>query len=309
MRRALLALFLTTSLFGCSTTSTTSSNDTADLSASTPTVKYVPVSAKVGIIAKDPAHFPSAASASSTSSNCTLVTDNVLLGFVEEMKGLFTDVVQLRSTAECSDCDAFAMFDSTIQFGSVSGYTAQMTVDFVAKDGKRPLTSIVSSSQAMFDKANASSLGWTLVNTAGLGILTSVTQPIGQQMQCNVMQSRSQTIFNQLLDEVAAKIHADRSLSEVALKGITKKETTAAPAAATTAAAAATEAKSSTEASASTSASTATPVANTPVSPATAKRLGISDKYPDLLKLKELLDKGILTQGEFDAEKAKILSE
>ena len=32
------------------------------------------------------------------------------------------------------------------------------------------------------------------------------------------------------------------------------------------------------------------------------------DSYGDLMKLKELLDAGALTQAEFDAEKAKILS-
>jgi hypothetical protein len=32
------------------------------------------------------------------------------------------------------------------------------------------------------------------------------------------------------------------------------------------------------------------------------------DSYGELMKLKELLDAGVLTQAEFDAEKLKILS-
>ena len=33
-----------------------------------------------------------------------------------------------------------------------------------------------------------------------------------------------------------------------------------------------------------------------------------ADSYAELMKLKELLDAGVLTQAEFDAEKLKILS-
>ena len=33
-----------------------------------------------------------------------------------------------------------------------------------------------------------------------------------------------------------------------------------------------------------------------------------SDSYADLMKLKELLDAGVLTQAEFDAQKQKVLS-
>jgi Short C-terminal domain len=32
------------------------------------------------------------------------------------------------------------------------------------------------------------------------------------------------------------------------------------------------------------------------------------DRYGDLMKLKELLDSGVLTQAEFDAEKQKVLA-
>lgn len=35
--------------------------------------------------------------------------------------------------------------------------------------------------------------------------------------------------------------------------------------------------------------------------------MSITEKYPQLIQLKDLLDKGILTQEEFDREKAKIL--
>ena len=34
---------------------------------------------------------------------------------------------------------------------------------------------------------------------------------------------------------------------------------------------------------------------------------GSSDPYADLMKMKELLDAGVLTQSEFDAQKQKIL--
>ncbi len=41
--------------------------------------------------------------------------------------------------------------------------------------------------------------------------------------------------------------------------------------------------------------------------PAEAPAESRSDSYGDLLKLKELLDAGVLTQAEFDAQKQKIL--
>jgi hypothetical protein len=41
-----------------------------------------------------------------------------------------------------------------------------------------------------------------------------------------------------------------------------------------------------------------------PTSPAAAS----TDSYADLMKLKELFDAGVLTQEEFDAQKAKILA-
>ncbi len=41
-----------------------------------------------------------------------------------------------------------------------------------------------------------------------------------------------------------------------------------------------------------------------PTAPAAAS----TDSYADLMKLKELFDAGVLTQEEFDAQKAKILA-
>jgi hypothetical protein len=46
------------------------------------------------------------------------------------------------------------------------------------------------------------------------------------------------------------------------------------------------------------------PQAPAAVPPATST----ADSYDDLMKLKGLLDAGVLTQAEFDAQKAKILS-
>jgi hypothetical protein len=47
------------------------------------------------------------------------------------------------------------------------------------------------------------------------------------------------------------------------------------------------------------------PVQDEAPAPATAPA---QDTYGDLMKLKELLDAGVLTQEEFDAQKQKILS-
>ena len=44
-----------------------------------------------------------------------------------------------------------------------------------------------------------------------------------------------------------------------------------------------------------------------PVAPAAAGAAS-ADSYAELMKLKELLDAGVLTQEEFDAQKAKILA-
>jgi hypothetical protein len=40
----------------------------------------------------------------------------------------------------------------------------------------------------------------------------------------------------------------------------------------------------------------------------TASSAASTDSYAELMKLKELFDAGVLTQDEFDAEKAKILA-
>ena len=45
-----------------------------------------------------------------------------------------------------------------------------------------------------------------------------------------------------------------------------------------------------------------------PPSPAEATAAAVPVDYAQLTKLKELLDAGILTQAEFDAEKAKVLA-
>jgi hypothetical protein len=51
------------------------------------------------------------------------------------------------------------------------------------------------------------------------------------------------------------------------------------------------------------------PMAEAPVAEAPAAAAASpQDSYADLMKLKELLDAGVLTQDEFDAQKAKILA-
>ena len=46
------------------------------------------------------------------------------------------------------------------------------------------------------------------------------------------------------------------------------------------------------------------------ISPVTDKKTSLfTDKYDRLLKIKALLDDGVLTQAEFESEKKKILSE
>ena len=50
------------------------------------------------------------------------------------------------------------------------------------------------------------------------------------------------------------------------------------------------------------------PVPEAPPEAQPAPAASSQDTYADLMKLKELLDAGALTQEEFDAQKAKILS-
>ena len=50
------------------------------------------------------------------------------------------------------------------------------------------------------------------------------------------------------------------------------------------------------------------PVAEAPPAAPAAPEAAGTDTYAELMKLKELLDAGVLTQEEFDAEKAKILA-
>lgn len=49
------------------------------------------------------------------------------------------------------------------------------------------------------------------------------------------------------------------------------------------------------------------PPTQAPAPPVPEASVGPEDSYGDLMKLKELLDAGALTQAEFDAEKKKIL--
>jgi hypothetical protein len=46
----------------------------------------------------------------------------------------------------------------------------------------------------------------------------------------------------------------------------------------------------------------------TPPPAETLESVPAEDRYGDLMKLKELLDAGVLTQAEFDAEKQKVLA-
>ncbi len=324
MQRAILALALSAALAGC-----TSVTPTADEINAAGALTTAPIPLKLGVMAKDPSHFQvatAAAGSGSSATNCVLVTNAVLEGYVNSMRVVFEQVVLIKSASDCPDCDLFSSFDASIQFGSVSGYNAQVSADYLARDGKRVLTSISSLGKAIFDQTNASSIGMTLINGASLGVLAPVTQPLGQQMQCSFMQSRAETIFNQLLAETAVKARADAALSVANVKAGTSTATAVIPAASSAAAAtkettqsAATPAASAAPATAerttpteeskngepSTSNSTAvTPKATAPVSTRT-----MDEKFNDLTKLKELLDKGILTQSEFDAEKAKVLSQ
>jgi hypothetical protein len=58
---------------------------------------------------------------------------------------------------------------------------------------------------------------------------------------------------------------------------------------------------------AATDAAAAPPPTPEPVAP-TAPAAAPTDSYAELMKLKELFDAGVLTQEEFDAQKAKILA-
>jgi len=50
------------------------------------------------------------------------------------------------------------------------------------------------------------------------------------------------------------------------------------------------------------------PMAEAPPAAPAAPEAAAPDSYAELMKLKELFDAGVLTQEEFDAEKAKILA-
>jgi Short C-terminal domain len=53
----------------------------------------------------------------------------------------------------------------------------------------------------------------------------------------------------------------------------------------------------------------APPIQEAPPPPAAVTRPAPpEDRYGDLVKLKELLDSGVLTQAEFDAEKQRVLA-
>ncbi|MFZ2012388.1 MAG: SHOCT domain-containing protein [Nocardioides sp.] len=65
------------------------------------------------------------------------------------------------------------------------------------------------------------------------------------------------------------------------------------------------EARGEQQAAAAAAATPPPPVAEAPPASAAAPP---EDSYAELMKLKELFDAGVLTQEEFDAEKAKILN-
>ena len=50
------------------------------------------------------------------------------------------------------------------------------------------------------------------------------------------------------------------------------------------------------------------PMAEAPPQAPEAPEAAAPDSYAELMKLKELFDAGVLTQEEFDAEKAKVLA-
>jgi len=71
------------------------------------------------------------------------------------------------------------------------------------------------------------------------------------------------------------------------------------------------KAQAAQEAAAPAAPTPAAPVAEAPAPEAPVAEAPVAasaDPYADLMKLKELLDAGVLTQEEFDAEKKKILA-
>ena len=325
-----LSLLVASVLTGCMSVS---ADDTSDGTTSS---SYVPVRAsndpqvvKVGVMMKDASHFTrmtasagnstntTTTSAGTTTTSCPLVSEGEFENFLAELRSYYTQVVAISDRSECTDCAAFVSVDATIQFGSVNGYSAQVVADFTGIDPKKKLASVSAYSRAAFDGANAGTIGMTLINGATLGILTPVTAPLGAQMQCTLMQTRSEQIFSNLVREVGNKIRADAGLTAKAIEaanGITAD-------AVKTDAKADVKAETKAETKADTKAETAAP-ANTATqadvkaetksdskadTASTAKPMSITEKYPQLIQLKDLLDKGILTQEEFDREKAKIL--
>lgn len=332
-----LSLLVASVLTGCMSVS---ADDTADTNTSS---SYVPVRAsndpqvvKVGVMMKDASHFTrmtasagnsantantTTTSAGTTTTSCPLVSEGEFQNFLAELRSYYTQVVAISDRSECTDCAAFVSVDATIQFGSVNGYSAQVVADFTGIDPKKKLASVSAYSRAAFDGANAGTIGMTLINGATLGILTPVTAPLGAQMQCSLMQTRSEQIFTNLVREVDNKIRADAGLTAKAIEAANGKTADAVK----TDTKADVKTESKTESKADTKAETAAP-ANTATqadvkadvkaetktdskadTASTVKPMSITEKYPQLIQLKDLLDKGILTQEEFDREKAKIL--
>ena len=328
-----LSLLVASVLTGCMSVS---ADDTADTTTSS---SYVPVRAsndpqvvKVGVMMKDASHFTrmtasagnsantantTTTSAGTTTTSCPLVSEGEFQNFLAELRSYYTQVVAISDRSECTDCAAFVSVDATIQFGSVNGYSAQVVADFTGIDPKKKLASVSAYSRAAFDGANAGTIGMTLINGATLGILTPVTAPLGAQMQCSLMQTRSEQIFTNLVREVGNKIRADAGLTAKAIEAANGKTADAvktdakadvtAESKADTKAESAAPANTATQADVKADVKAETKSDSKADTASTVKPMSITEKYPQLIQLKDLLDKGILTQEEFDREKAKIL--
>lgn len=317
-----LSLIVASVLTGCMSVS---ADDTSDTTTSS---SYVPVRAsndpqvvKVGVMMKDASHFTRMTASTGNSANttttgtgttttsCPLVSEGEFQNFLAELRSYYTQVVAISDRSECTDCAAFVSVDATIQFGSVNGYSAQVVADFTGIDPKKKLASVSAYSRAAFDGANAGTIGMTLINGATLGILTPVTAPLGAQMQCTLMQTRSEQIFTNLVREVGNKIRADAGLTAKAIEAANGKTADAVKTDTKTDVKTDTKAETPAPANTSTQADVKaeTKTDSKADTASTVKPMSITEKYPQLIQLKDLLDKGILTQEEFDREKAKIL--
>lgn len=281
------------------------------------------IALRIGVYPKDAARFVRRvpdAQAPLGAGPCALVADTVLSAWTAELRSVFTDVVAVRSPEECPECALFSQFDATVVFGSVSGYSASVTSDFLAADGKKRLATLTADASAAFDQTNAGSIGMTLLNGATLGVLAPVAAPLSEQVRCSMMQSRASGIFAGLVRELVAKTRrspeisaraeaaaAEKAAAEKAAQEKAAQEKAAAEKVEAEKAAAekAAAEKAAAEKAAAEKAAAGAAQAASAVTPPAGD--DFARTYENLLKLKDLLDKGILSVEEFEAQKAKLL--